>query len=394
MTGPPFSLARLNVGPTNAAATFEHPFPEPFPTTSFFPYFPPYSPTTNLTIATVSPDFRPSLIQQFGVNWQLEFSRNWLLEIGYVGTRGTHLLRYRSLNQALSASPGNPIRGAVTNTVANIGLRVPVQGVSPDALMMVESAGTSWYNGLEGSLNKRLSQGLQLLSSYTFSKSLDSDGNNINGTSAGNSITRGDQNSPKQRWGRASFDRTHRFVLSLVYELPSPQQPWAKTVLGGWSTLGVVTLQSGTALTINYNNATNIFGISEDRAQLTRGCNKSNLVKNASIESKLGTYFNSSCFTTPPVVGADGIGTTFGNSSTGIADGPGQSNLDWAAMRTVKTRWPNENTSLQFRGEFFNALNHAQFSNPNTTYGSSAFGIVSSTSVNPRVGQLAVKLIF
>jgi hypothetical protein len=63
-------------------------------------------------------------------------------------------------------------------------------------------------------------------------------------------------------------------------------------------------------------------------------------------------------------------------------------------MRTVKTRWPNENASLQFRAEFFNALNHPQFSNPNTTYGSSAFGIISSTSVNPRVGQLAVKLIF
>jgi len=394
ITGPPFSLARINVGRTNAAATFGNPFPEPFPTATFFPDFPAYSPTSNLTIATVSPGFRPSLIQQFGMNWQLEFSRNWLLEVGYVGTRGTHLLRLRSLNQAAFASPGDPIRGVVTNTVANVGLRVPVQGVSPNALTMVESAGTSWYNGLEASLNRRLSRGLQLLGSYTFSKSLDSDGNNINGTSAGNSLTLGDQDSVRQRWGRASFDRTHRFVLSLVYELPSPSQPWAKTVFGGWSTSGVVTLQSGTALTISYANATNILGISEDRAQLTPRCNKSNIVKNASIESKLGAYFNSSCFTTPPIVGADGIGTTFGDSSTGIADGPGQSNVDWAAMRTVKTRWPNENTSLQFRAEFFNALNHAQFSNPNTTYGSSAFGIVSSTSVNPRVGQLAVKLIF
>ena len=394
VTGPPFSLGRINVGPTNAGATLEHPFSEPFPTSSFFPHFPAYSPTTNLTIATVSPDFRPSLIQQFGVNWQLEFARNWLLEIGYVGTRGTHLLRLRSLNQAAFASPGNPIRGVVTNTVANIGLRVPVQGVSPDALTMVESAGTSWYNGLEASLSKRLSQGLQLLSSYTFSKSLDSDGNNINGTSAGNSLTLGDQNSAQQRWGRASFNRTHRFVLSVVYELPSPPQSWAKPVLSGWSTSGIITLQSGTALTINYANATNILGISEDRVQLTPRCNKSNLIKSASIERKLGGYFNSSCFTTPPIVGADGIGTTFGNSSTGIADGPGQFNIDWAVMRTVKTRWPNENASLQFRAESFNALNHPQFSNPNTTYGSSAFGIISSTSVNPRVGQLAVKLIF
>ena len=62
-----------------------------------------------------------------------------------------------------------------TNTVANIGLRVPVEGVPPDALALVESEGGSWYNGLETSLTKRLSKGLQFLASYTFSKTLDSD---------------------------------------------------------------------------------------------------------------------------------------------------------------------------------------------------------------------------
>ena len=56
--------------------------------------------------------------------------------------------------------------------------------------------------------------------------------------------------------------------------------------------------------------------------------------------------------------------------------------------------WPKEGCNLQFRGDFFNALNRPQFSNPNTTYGSSSFGVISSTSVNPRVGQLAVKIIF
>ena len=65
-----------------------------------------------------------------------------MLEVGYVGTRGTHLLRSRSLNQALPATTANSIRGVTSNTVANIGLRVPVQGVPPDALDMVESAGS------------------------------------------------------------------------------------------------------------------------------------------------------------------------------------------------------------------------------------------------------------
>jgi len=238
--GPPFSLARINIGSANAAATFAQPFPEPFPTPDFFPYFPAYSPASDVTIFTVSPGFRPSFIQQFGLNWQEEFAGNWVLEVGYVGTRGTHLLRTRSLNQALSASVESPIRGITTNTVANIGLRVPVQGVPPDSLQITESAGTSWYNGLEASLSKRLSSGLQGLCSYTFSKILDSDGSNVNGISAGNTLTLGDQNSPRQRWGRASFNRTHRLVISGVYTLPSPQQHTAKAVFGGWSVSGVL----------------------------------------------------------------------------------------------------------------------------------------------------------
>ena len=81
------------------------------------------------------------------------------------------------------------------------------------------------------------------------------------------------------------------------------------------------------------------------------------------MESKLNNYFNSSCFTTPPVIGADGIGTAFGNSSTGIVNGPGQENIDLAFSKTVAINWPVEKSSLQFRGEFYNALNHPQFSN-------------------------------
>src|SRR5262249_17411238 len=162
----------------------------------------PYSPTSNVAINTASPDFRPAIIQQYGLNVEVALAKDWMLEVGYVGTQGSHLLRSRSLNQALSASPANPIRGATSNTVANIGLRVRVPGIPPTSLGIVESAGTSSYNGLEVSLNKRLSQGLQLLASYTFSKTLDTDGSSVNGISAGNTLTKGDQNSSEQRWGR------------------------------------------------------------------------------------------------------------------------------------------------------------------------------------------------
>jgi hypothetical protein len=139
------------------------------------PYFPPYSPTSDVAISTVFPDFRPAIIQEYGLNFQVALAKDWMLEIGYVGTRGTHLLRSRSLNQALPATTANSIRGLTSKTVANIGLRVTVQGVPPDALDMVESAGVSSYNGLEVSLNKRLSKGRQLLGSYTFPKTFDSD---------------------------------------------------------------------------------------------------------------------------------------------------------------------------------------------------------------------------
>ena len=394
IAGAPYSLARINFGTANAAASFGAPFPQPFPTPSFFPYYPPCSPNSSVTIDTVSPNFRPAIVQQYGLNFQVELAKDWLFEVGYVGTRGTRLLTTRALNQASLATPEKPIRGVTTNTVANIGLRVPIQGVPPDSLALTESAGESWYNGLEASLNKQFSKGLQFLVSYTFSKTLDSDGSNINGTSAGNDIPLGNQDSTAQRWGRASFDRTHRFVMSGIYQFPSPATGWGKAFLEGWSTSGVFTWQSGTALTIANNNATNVFGISEDRAQLAPGCTKSNLVSSGSVESKLNSYFNKACFTVPPVIGADGIGTAFGDSATGIVNGPGQINLDMSITRNIPISFPKEGSNLQFRADFFNALNHPQFSNPNTTYGSSSFGVISSTSVSPRVVQLAVKVVF
>ena len=392
--GAPFSVFRLNAGAANANATFQAPFPQPFPTPESFPSFPAYSPTTTTTVYSVAPGFRPAMIQQYSLNVQAELHEGWLLEVGYVGTRGTHLVRQRSLNQALSASANRPIRGVGTNSVANIPSRVPIPGVPPDSLVEMESEGSSWYNGLEASLTKRLSHGLQFLASYTFSKTLDTDGADINSTSSGNALTLGDQNSPRQRWGRASFDRTHRFVFSETWSLPSPSAGLRRAILGGWDFASIVTIQSGSALTIADTNANNVFGISADRAQLSGTCSKNQLVKGGSAQSKLNGYFDASCFTTPPIIGADGIGTAFGNSATGIVDGPGQANLDLAFSKSLMLNWPLEKSSLQFRAEFYNALNHPQFANPDTNFTSPTFGVISSTAVNARVGQLAVRLAF
>jgi len=392
--GAPFSVFRLNAGTTNASATFQAPFSQPFPTPESFPMFPAYSPSSATTIYGVAPGFRPAFIQQYSLNTQAELHEGYLLDVAYVGTRGTHLVRQRSLNQALSASVNDPIRGTIENTLANVSSRVPILGIPADSLQEMESEGSSWYNALEVSLTKRLSKGVQFLASYTFAKALDTDGADINSTSTGNALTLGDQNSPRQRWGRASFDRTHRFVFSATWSIPSPSAGVGRAVLGGWSLAGIATIQSGSALTIADTNSTNVFGISEDRAQLSGSCSNGQLVTRGSITSKLNTYFNTSCFTTPPVVGADGVGTTFGNSATGIVDGPGQANLDLALSKTVMVRWPLENGSLQLRAELYNALNHPQFANPDTNFSSPTFGLISSTSVNARVGQLALKFAF
>jgi Carboxypeptidase regulatory-like domain/TonB dependent receptor/TonB-dependent Receptor Plug Domain len=392
--GAPFSEFRINSGLANADATFQTPFPQPFPTPASFPLFPAYSSTTSTTIYAVSPTFRPSMVQQYSVNIQSEFEQGWLLEIGYVGARGIHLVRQRSLNQALSASPNGPVRTATTNTVANIPLRVPILGIPPDSLIEMESEGSSWYNGLEVSLTKRLSHGLALLASYTFSKTLDTDGADINSTSSGNALTLGNQNSPSQRWGRVSFDRTHRFVLSETWSLPGPRTGISHAVLGGWDLSAVVTVQSGAALTIANTNPNNVFGISEDRAELTGTCTKNQLVTGGPIGTKLTNYFNTSCFTAPPVIGADGIGTGFGNSGTGIVDGPAQANIDLAISKAVPLNWPIEGNSFQFRAEAYNALNHPQFTNPDANFASPTFGVISSTAVNPRVVQLALRFSF
>jgi hypothetical protein len=391
--GAPFSQFRILSGLSNANSTFQSPFLQPFPTPESFPEFSSYSPSSSATIYAVSPNFRPAIIHQYSLNVQVEPRNAWLLEVGYVGTRGLHLVRQRSFNQAQSASVSNPVRGVTTNTIANIPSRLPILGIPSDSGIEMESEGSSWYNGLEVSLTKSLEHGFQFLASYTFSKTLDTDGADINSTSSGNQVTLGDQNSPNQRWGRASFDRTHRFVISGTWALPSAGNEIQRAILGGWTFASTVTVQSGNALTITYTNPQNVFGISEDRAEVTARCTNSQFVTAGPINSKLGNYFDNSCFTTPPVIGNDGTGTDFGNSRTGAATGPGQANVDVAFSKILKCKRPVEG-SLEFRSEFYNTLNHPQFASPDNDFASPTFGVIRNTSVSSRVIQFTLKFAF
>jgi len=94
------------------------------------------------------------------------------------------------------------------------------------------------------------------------------------------------------------------------------------------------------------------------------------------------------------VIGNDGLATNFGNSGVGIVVGPGQNNSDIAIIKRTPFRLLGEAGNVEFRAEFFNAFNHTQFSNPSTNVSSAAFGTITSTAVNPRIIQFALKLNF
>jgi hypothetical protein len=397
-TTQPFGLLRVSAGPPNLAATFANPFPNPLPTESSFPLFVPYTPTANLNAVAVARDLDLGRIQQFSTGIQTQIARNLMWEVGYVGSRGDRLQRTRSVNQALLATPSDPVRGLTNNTILNTTQRKPYLGWSTSGLLTVESKGESTYDGLETSLTKRYSSGLQLLVSYTYSKTIDSDGANTEANGqAGAGI--GNQNDDRARRGPASFSRPHRFVGSFVYELPSPKSAGGAVgaLLGSWSVAGVATLQSGHPLTLVGTNANNAFGYTSDRAQIAQGCSNDDLVLSGSTRDKINQYFKTTCVgpNIPwPIIGSDGRATDFGNSGVGIVVGPGQRDIDLSLAKRMRTGWPNASGQAEIRIEFFNAFNTVNFGNPDTNVSSATFGRITGTTVSPRIIQLAVKFSF
>jgi len=395
LAAPPYGLIQ-----TQIFVPFSDPFP---PGQAQIPFFPAYSPTTALTPVTFSANFRPPIVQEYSLNLQSELRRDLVLEIGYEGSRGTHLLEQRLFNQALSASPSNPIRGETDNTLANIGLRVPIQGFLPSNATIIDSEGQSWYNGMNVSLKKRFTHGLQFLASYTWARSLTADTGYSTGVNGG--VLIGDQANARSRYGPDGFVRPQRFVVSYLYELPGPANKLSLKgrVPSGWAVAGVTTIQAGQYMTITQDNFTNAFGMngpSEDRPQFVPGCSNQQLATAGSVTSRLNNFLNAACITSPPVITSDG-GTAFGNIGVGAVRGPDQTNFDMVALKSTRL---TERFGLDFRAEFFNAFNTPQFANPsNLSAGTSVsgafipdstFGQITVTSVNPRLIRFALKLIF
>jgi outer membrane receptor protein involved in Fe transport len=394
---PPWALFRYPSGTANAAATFANPFGRLL-SPSDFPIFPAYSPSTQLVTYYTALDARPAVTQEYSMNLQTQLGHNYLLEVGYVGSRGTHQVEMISANQAGWATPSNPIRGETTNTLANLQSRVPIEGFTPFGLDSVQTTGNSWYNSLQASLTKRFSHGFQFLASYTYARLFDTEGGQTNTTGGGVFIVPGNQNNRGARYGPASTVRPHRFVVSFVESLPKVRGAFVGSVLNDWSVSGVVTIVSGHPLSIYATNANNVFGITGaagDFAQWASGCTKSQLETPGPAIKKLSNYFNQACIGSYPVVGDDGIATSFGNMGPGLVNGPGMSNVDLALIKRVPASWFGRESNWEFRAEAFNAFNTPHFADPDTNVtDGAAFGVISRTIANPRVIQLALKFNF
>jgi Carboxypeptidase regulatory-like domain len=392
LVGQPFGFFQQATIPT---VTLQQPFPALPP---FQPSFVPYSDSTQQGFEGFAPTFKPPVVQHYSMDLQTQLAGNYLLDIGYVGTRSTRLPELLAFDQAELASAADPIRGQTTNTIANIPLREPIPGFVPSGTLLVASAGGAWYNALQVSLNKHYSNGLQFLASYTFARDL-TDTNGYTTGNLGGNVINGNQFEPHQNYGPETFIREHRFIGSYVYNFPHPQDlnSFKGRAIGGWAVGGVTTIQSGHPLEITYTNQLNVYGIFYDRPNYVPGCKVST---SGSLETRVvNGYLNAKCFTPPPVIGADGVGTAFGDAPIGMVDGPDQVNFDFSIIKDTRIAWPTEVTNLEFRAELFNAFNHPQFADPITDYLYNTIGLFGvnpggQTVVSPRVVQFALKFSF
>ena len=408
----------VSSSPSGATVRLENPF-FPLPSQDQFPVF---VPGVLLSSSTFERRLRTPYFHQYNASLQYEISRDLLLEVAYVGTRGYNLFRNVRINQAQLASPQRPIVNAVTgqvittNTPANVLLRAPYQGVDIAGFQQFQFTAKSTYNSGQVSLTKRLSRGLQLLASYTYAKSLD----NASGRAdMDTTIILGNQLDDRANRGVSDFDRTHRFVLSYLWDLPHPaiaaRSGVGRLLLSHWQVAGIITAMSGQPIDIADSAAGSFyFGVSSGlaRPSWAPGANRASATTNVPP----GYFFNPYAFVRPvvqtgqPIPSSNGVafagaqGTDIGNVGRNVLRGPRQTNVDFSVIK----RFPfGEAKSVEFRAEFFNLFNQVNLANPNSNLNAAVvnsntgqiidpgdFGRITATSNNPRLIQFALKLNF
>ena len=323
----------------------------------------------------VSPDYRAPYFQQWSFGFSSQLTTNWALDVNYIGTRG---LRLGNLHL-----PGN-------QSYPGVGALQPRRPYPDFGVMLFTTPdASSSYNSLQVKVNKRFSNGLSFLGAYTFAHSINNnEGDEGFGGGVGNGAPQDDNNLQANR-GRSANDARQRLVLSYIYELPFGngkrflnQKGAVNMILGGWQVSGITSYQSGFPFTVLSNQDFSNTGSATPRPDRT--CTGVG-------QKSVGSWFDASCFPIDSLQTALTSGTPqFGNAGRNILTGPALHNWDLALLKNFNI---NERFKLQFRTEFFNTWNFAQFGPPQTHVGNPNIGKISSAA-EPRDIQFGLKLSF
>jgi len=323
-------------------------------------------PTTN--ISYFNPNQVAPISYQYNLSVQTEAAKNLLTEVGYIGNTSHHLAANDfSLNQVYPSAIG----------AGDAQSRRPFPQFS-NVTWINPTIGNSTYNAVFFRAERRFSKGFSVLAHYTFSKFLD-DVAGGDGDEYGNVGSYMDAYNRKLDKGRSGSDVPHRLLLTLTYELPKfTDNHAAGYIINGWK-LGVLeTVQSGAPFTVlNVANIANAFSAGQLRP---------NILRDATLPSdqrSITRWFDTSAFVAPAQY-------QFGNSPRAGLRGPGLATTDMTIEKAFKL---SERYKFEIRGEFYNALNHANFNIPGFTLGGPGFGAISSARA-PRTTQVAVRFSF
>ena len=374
-------------------------FASPLPAGSN-PFAPVFNGAQTLTLLTLNPNLSVPYAQDWNLTVERSFGQSWLLDVGYVGTKGTHLPRFIEGDPAVPCStlPASEQASCIGGEQQNVNLYRSYSGCSPSSpttctygsVGLISGIANSNYNSLQTSLRKRLGYGLAFLASYTYSKTLDDVSSfNISGSSpqlvAGENDLAQNPFDLAAEYGRSLFDARHRLVSSYQWQLPFwyESRNWYGYAFGNWQLDGIFSASTGTPFTVYDSSDPSLQGQAPEISGFVG--DRPSLVGNPNHGPKTaGEWFNTAAFQRVTQLG------TFGNAGRNIVQAAGLAQWDFALLKNFRLR---ETASLEFRAEMFNILNRVNFGVPNDDLNSPTFGQVQS-ALPPRQIQFALKLLF
>ncbi len=341
------------------------------------------------TIVISDPRLRSPYIQSVSFTVERQIRRDLAVAMSYAGKFSQKLEGHRMWNAAVYKP--DPLTGAAptAQNANNRVLHTDTIGLFTPQCRLLGGDYRSGYNSLQFEVNKRFSRGFSFMGSYAFSKNLD----DLVTSDPGNTPGTGNPFNIRYDKGRGNYDRTHVFSLTWLWtQTHRFNQPVLNYILKDWSIGAFHTVQSGAPLNLIMGTDVALDGTGRgqtlNHAQIAPGLTYADLsIDRPNRNALVNRFFNTSAIV--PVASVPR--GTFGNMGRNVIDGPGMSNTDFTLLRDLIVREP---LRAQFRGEFFNAFNQVNFSNPTNSATSSSFGRILGTSQSGRVIQLALKLIW